>query len=69
MNSVERRFKQIQEKNPGWSAYVCLGKAVEDRKLNRETIIKHFNSLIPKDDYKRSEKQGLIHYLVVLSNP
>jgi len=68
MKSLERRFNNIQKKNPNLGDYCCFARAVNGQKFSRVTISLWFNKLIPKEDYSSSEKKDLIRQLVFLSN-
>lgn len=67
MRSLERRFKNIQDKNPLLSSYICYSMTVRGQGFHKEAIERHFN-LIDKDDYTRKDKPALIEYLFELSN-
>ena len=68
MRSIERRFKNIQKKNPNLGDYCCLARAVKYQKFSKNIIAQWFNKLMPKDDYLNSEKRSLISQLISLSN-
>lgn len=68
MKSLERRFKNISEKKPLWSSYICFAEAVRGRRFNKQTIHRWFNKLVEKDDYARNEKKGILKHLCNLSN-
>ncbi|MFA6096849.1 MAG: hypothetical protein WC788_04445 [Candidatus Paceibacterota bacterium] len=68
MKSLERRFKNISDKKPLWSSYICFAEAVKKQRLNKQTIHRWFNKLVEKDDYARNEKKGILKHLCNLSN-
>ncbi len=68
MKSLERRFRNIQEKKQGWSSYVCFATAVTGQKFSREAVHRWFNKLVDKDDYATSEKRGILAHLDKLTN-
>lgn len=63
MRSLERRFKNIQRKNPYTGDCVCFARAVKKQKFNKTTIAYWFNRIIKKDDYSKSDKKDLIKHL------
>jgi len=70
MKSLERRFKNIQnkKKNSDLGDYCCLARAVKYQKFSKRVIAHWFNKLMSKEDYLKSEKRSLISQLVCLSN-
>ena len=68
MKSIERRFKNIQEKKQGWSTYLCFAEAVKDQKFSREAVHRWFNKLVDKDDYDGSDKKSILAHLESLTN-
>lgn len=68
MRSIERRFKQINEKKPRWSSWSCFVKAIKGQKFNKKIINRWFNQLVDKDDYAKDEKKELLEYLSRVSN-
>lgn len=68
MKSLERRFNNMQKRNPNLGDYVVFAQAVKSAKFSQTTIAQWFNKLVPKDDYSSSEKKNLIRHLVSLSN-
>jgi hypothetical protein len=68
MKSLERRFKNISEKKPLWSSFICFAEAVKRKKFNKQTIHRWFYKLVEKDDYARNEKKGILKHLYDLSN-
>ena len=69
MRSVERRYKNIEERNPFWSSYICFAEAVKNQHFNRQAISRWFGKLVEKDDYARSDKKQILNHLEDLSNP
>jgi len=68
MKSLERRFKNILNKNPFWSSYICFAVAVAKQEFKKATIYFWFNKLVDKNDYSRKEKKGILKHLCDLSN-
>ena len=69
MKSIERRFNNIQQKNPYWSSYVCFFSAIERQNFTKQTIARWFNKLVEKDDYSSSDKKAILTQLYAHSNP
>ena len=63
MRSIEANYKKVQAKNPNLGTHPCLCQAVRYKKFSRKSIVKAFNELMPKNEYFKSEKKGLIDYL------
>jgi hypothetical protein len=68
MKSLERRFRNITEKNPSLSSYACFAKTVKEQRFNKQTIHRWFQKLVNKDDYVRKEKRAILRHLEKLSN-
>jgi len=67
MRSIERRFKEIEAKNPYYSTYTCFALAIAGQKFTKETIRRHFNRLVDKDDYDKKDKKEVLEHLFKLS--
>jgi hypothetical protein len=68
MNSIERRYRGIEQNNPFWAPYTCLAEAVAGRRYNHKTIRRNFLKLVPKDDYEMVVEKDLIAELERVSN-
>lgn len=68
MRSIERRFKNIAEKNPLWSSYICFAEAIKGQRFTKPMISMWFSKLVEKDDYLKSDKCQLLKQLEILSN-
>lgn len=73
MVSIEVLYKKAQDENriyqnSNLSAYACLTQAIKGRKFSRKSLVKAFRYLVPKDEYLKEEKIGLINYLEYLTN-
>lgn len=68
MKSLERRFKNIADRNPMKSSYICFAEAVKGQKFSRKTIMFWFKEMLNLVDYDKSDKRILIQNLVDLSN-
>ena len=67
MRSIERRFKNIQKKNPYWGSYICFIEVIKNQNFNKKTICNWFNKLVDKDDYYKEDKKMLIAHLLSAS--
>jgi hypothetical protein len=67
MKSLERRFKNIAERNPNSSTYICFAEAVKQQGFSRQTIHYWFLKLVDKDDYSKSDKKAILSQLEILS--
>lgn len=67
MKSLERRFKNIAERNPYWSSHTCFAEAVKQHGFSRQTIHRWFLKLVEKDDYSKSDKKAILSDLEGLS--
>ena len=68
MKSIERRFNNIQGKQPGWSSYVAFAVAITGQKFSKESLHRWFNKLVEKDDYDKKDKRGIMKHLEDLTN-
>lgn len=68
MKSIERRFRNIMDKNRNWSSYICFAEAIKGQKISKDIISRWFSKLVEKDDYSKSDKKQLLKHLEVLSN-
>jgi hypothetical protein len=67
MKSLRRVFEKIKKDNRYWSDYMCFAETVHGRGFTKRTIQRHFNALIDKEDYSKSEKKEILKFLVELS--
>jgi hypothetical protein len=67
MRSLARRFEKFSKENPYWADHTCFAMAVYKRYFSKDTIRRHFNKLINKNDYVRKEKRTILKYLYALS--
>ncbi len=67
MRSIKARFNQQEKITPDAGAYVNLERAVRGQRFLHSAIKSAFEELVPKADYLRSEKIGLIEWLERLS--
>lgn len=68
MRSIERRFKNIQNKNLNLGACEILSKAIRGNKFTQSSITREFTKLVPKDEYAKNERRTLIKWLTEVSN-
>lgn len=69
MKSLERRFRNIQERNIFWGSYLCFAEAVKSQNFSKQTIHHWFTKLINPDDYARNGKREILSFLTNLSSP
>jgi hypothetical protein len=67
MRSLKRIFDKVRERNPLGSDYICFAEAIRGKNFSRKTIVRHFNSLVDRNDYAKSEKKEILRFLVELS--
>lgn len=67
MKSVERRFNELQKKNPMWSSLICFSEAIVGQGFKRGSINRHF-SLVDNGDYSRKDRLPIINQLEFLTN-
>ena len=69
MKSIERRYKNIEVRNPFWSSFICFAEAVKNQHFSRQAISRWFSKLVEKDDYAKSDRKQILKHLEDLSNP
>jgi len=67
MKSIERRFKNISQKNPYWSSCVSFAETCNSRCFKERTIQFWFNKLVDKNDYEKRDKKALLSHLLYCS--
>jgi hypothetical protein len=67
MKAIKVRFEKIQERNPFWSSFICFSETISGKNFKPETISRHFQKLVDKDDYSRSDKKEILGQLCTLS--
>lgn len=67
MKSLERRFRNLLEKNPSWSTYTCFAEAVQNQNFGHDRLRRWFNLLVSKDDYAPEEKLAILDHLKELT--
>jgi hypothetical protein len=69
MRSIERRFSNLQNKQPKRSSLINFSSAIKAQKFNVEMIRRWFKKLVEKSDYEASDKRVIFKHLVALSWP
>jgi len=69
MKSLERRFNNIQNRNPYWSTYTCFAEAVIGANFTKRTLRYWFSRLVDKSEYDKKERQSTIDHLLDLNKP
>lgn len=60
----KKRFLLKKEHNRHWSTLICFCSVLASEPgISRITTRKHFNDLIDKDDYLKSEKEQVFNWL------
>jgi len=67
MRSLERVFQNTRRLNPYWSDYICFAETVKKRGFSKQILTKHFNRLVDKDDYQKSDKRQIVKHLLSLT--
>ncbi len=67
MKSIQRRFNNIQEKNPYWSSIICFNEAIREQGFSQKNIYYWLPILVDKDDYDKSDKKEILSFLKMLS--
>jgi hypothetical protein len=68
MRNIKSRFEAMTKKYPNHSSFICFGRAVWGQKFSQRFISQHFNELVDKDDYDRSDRKELIKHFLLLTN-
>jgi len=61
--SLEGRFNELKSLDNGWSTFVCFAQAIAEKEYTRPTIVKFFDLLVDKSDYRLAERQQILGYL------
>jgi hypothetical protein len=67
MRSLERRFKNLQQKRPQVSSLLNFGAALQGQRFSEDAIHRWFNKVVEKGDYENRDKRAILRYLVSLS--
>jgi hypothetical protein len=67
MKSIERRFREIDAKQPNHGSIINLAVAVRGQAFSADTIHRWFEKLIPEDDYDKTDKLAILRHLVSIS--
>ena len=68
MRSVERRFNEIQRKNPLWGSIPCLSSAVQGQRFSKRQLSHWFRRLVDTSDYDQRDRRSLINQLEDCTN-
>jgi len=68
MKSLEKRFKNISEKNPNLGSYICFAEAIKHRNFTPDMISRWFSKSVDKDDYNPRERKAILKFLYGLSS-
>lgn len=67
MKSIERLFKNEQERQPFGSTYLNFANAIRGQRISKDRLARYFKKLVDKNDYARSDKGALLGQLFSLS--
>jgi len=67
MRSLQRNFENTRHLNSYWSDFICFSEVVRKRGFCKQILVKHFNHLVDKEDYEKSEKKEIIKHLLSLT--
>ncbi len=60
MKSVQKRFQQIEQKNPYWSSLICFTEAIRGQRFKKDTLHRSFNKLVNRDDYQECHRRDIL---------
>lgn len=69
MIRITNAFNKTQNKQPNLGSFCVLAEVIKNRGLTYDSTSRIFTKLVPKEDYVKNERRGLIKYLHILSNP
>ena len=67
MRSIERRFSNLQQKQPLVSSFMNFSGAIKGQGFSTGMIHRWFNKLVDKDDYEKKDKRAILKHLVSVS--
>lgn len=67
MNSYFKLIEISKELHPSWGMYVNICNVVKQSKLERSSLLKIFNKVMPKEEFEMDERGELIDYLEVIA--
>lgn len=68
MRSIKSRFNKIKSKNPFLGSCIIFAEAVKGQRFTQSSITREFSQLVPKDEYDKKERRGVIKFLTEISN-
>jgi hypothetical protein len=63
MRSIERRFNNLEKRNPKYSSYLCFAETVNGHKFSKQMVHRWFQKLVEKDDYDGKDKKAILRHL------
>ena len=69
MRSIERRFSNLQQKQPELSSFMNFSDAIRGQGFSTGMIHRWFNKLVDRGDYENADKQVILEHLISLSAP
>lgn len=68
MRSIINTFNKNQNKQPALGSFCTLEQSIRHRGFTQDSITRMFTKLVPKEEYVKNERKGLIKYLYTQSN-
>ena len=69
MRSIQRRFKNLEQRNDSLSSFINFSRAIEGQNFSKDAISHWFNRLVEKDDYEACDKKEILKHFIALSTP
>lgn len=63
MQKTNKSLEQILKENPSEAMYASLAQFVYAKNYSEETINNLFDTYMPKSDYRKAERDGLLEHL------
>jgi hypothetical protein len=67
MRSIKARFKKVETKHPEYSSYLAFADAIWGENFCKDKLVRHFNKLVDKEDYDKTEKKAVVRFLLSLT--
>lgn len=68
MRSIINTFNKIQNRQLAVGSFCVLEESIRGRGFTQDSITRIFTKLVPKEEYAKNERKGLIQYLYTQSN-
>jgi len=67
MRSIARRYKNIEKKYIELPSFICFGRAIRGQRFTQKVLRRHFNDLVDKNEYDKSDKRQLFNHFYRLN--